>query len=136
MAHRLTLRIDYVAAAIATATLGWAAFSGGVAGVLVAAKAKHGESVPSVMQNLFIYVPGTMALLGVALFLYLALRPHWLGKVLCAWAGVSWIGFAVVASKLHISSASTLSVGIAGVVMLICTLTRWTITLPSDNSQA
>jgi hypothetical protein len=126
--------VDYIGAALAMAVLAWTALSGGTAAALVASD--HGRLVPPVMLTLFTYVPGIMALMGIALFLYFAVRPHWLGKVFCVWAGIGWIGYAVVANEMDASSAGTLSIGAAGALMLLCALIRGTVTLPVGNQQA
>jgi hypothetical protein len=134
MERIVAVRMDYIGAAIAMAVLAGAALSGGTAAALVASD--HGRSVPPMILSLFTYVPGLFGFAGIALFLYFAIRPHWLGKVFCVWAGIGWIGYAVVADKIEASNIATLSIGAAGILMLVCAIVRWTVAIPATGRRA
>ncbi len=42
------------------------------------------------------YAGGAVAAALAALFVFLSNRPHWWGKLICGWAGLSWVFFSVV----------------------------------------
>jgi hypothetical protein len=61
-------------------------------------------------------------MLGVSLFL--TVRPRWWGKLLCAFAGLAWIGFRVVGltqGQFDLGS-SVRTIQLAGMAMMRCDL--------------
>jgi hypothetical protein len=49
----------------------------------------------------------------------LVLRPYWWGKLLCVWAGVCWIGFALVGSSMWGLNPPLAGILAAGAAMLM-----------------
>ncbi|HRK65382.1 MAG TPA: hypothetical protein PLN53_13385, partial [Terricaulis sp.] len=86
MSKALVLRIGYLIAACATAAMGFA-----VSALTSLMDALAPDFEPMLDLRLLAGVP---LLVGALLFVGLSVRPFWWGKMLCFWAGLSWIGFA------------------------------------------
>jgi hypothetical protein len=90
-------RVAYAVAALACLPVGWLVGSGQVFGLIV-----PGGLPPQVrgmmMLPLGLGVAAVLALL--AAFVYLAWRPQWWGKLLCALPAFPWIFFSLVARTM------------------------------------
>jgi hypothetical protein len=62
------------------------------------------------------FVPALVA------FVFLAFRPEWWGKLLCVWAGLSWIGFSLVSATVTGFNATLMTILAAGVAMFVIAL--------------
>ena len=94
----IALRTSYLCAAAATAAMGWLAGSGALGAMMTAAMQSAAVPTPSFATSFYDELRIPQVLLCacfVAGFVYLAFRPHWWGKPLCALAAVVWIGFSV-----------------------------------------
>jgi len=112
----LVLRGAYLAAALATGAMGWFAASGRFESMMVSIMGAP-ASMASVLH--------TMSMMNVVLFglassvlVFLSFRPYWWGKLLCAWAGLSWSGFGLISSLIAAPNSGSTMVGVAGVVLL------------------
>lgn len=90
------MRIGYLIAACATAAMGFA-----VSALTSLMDSLAPDFEPMLDLRLLAGVP---LLIGALLLVGLSVRPFWWGKLLCFWAGISWIGFAaaMVAVRLGI----------------------------------
>jgi hypothetical protein len=87
------LRCAYALAALATAAMGWLAASGAVMRLMPIQAGL--TSAPPMFRTFidliwYVQIAGFLILIGAIVFLII--RPLWWGKVLCAFAAVSWTG--------------------------------------------
>ena len=108
-------RAAYGLAAASTLLLGWLAASGRIGDLMLNLLATQGGEPPlafrSALQAIRFFEGGLMAALA-GLFLFLAARPYWWGKVLCLWAAVSWGGFGLVGAVFFGAGAQPTLVGV------------------------
>ncbi len=110
----VSVRAAYVAALVATALIGWAMLSGGVA-ALFAQFAPLSLEMVSAMTS-----AATMPIvLLVATLVFLIVRPYWWGKILAFWTGLSWSGFSAVMTAFNGWNNTLAMTLAAGVIMLM-----------------
>jgi len=118
----MLMRAGYFLAVLASLVVAWLSISGHVLEIM---------RFPTAGPAFFMLVIRAAALggglfgLGFAGLLgYLAFRPKWWGKLVCAFAGVSWTLFSVSATLMHRGSPSPFSLwpGAAGAVLLTCAI--------------
>jgi hypothetical protein len=113
----LLLRIAYGAAAVAALVAGVAVVSGPLNGVFASAMGGNDQMMGAL--RIMNYFQGAMLACLAALFIFLANRPFWWGKILCVWAGLAWTGFSLVARLMAASSLPLNLVLAAGVTLLL-----------------
>ncbi len=105
MAKLLLLRVAYLLAAAATAIMGSLAATGKFSDVMDQFASSSGELQgppfpPAMVTSVNILMSVFLAAL-LALFVFLALRPSWWGKLICWGIGLTWImggaGFGIIA---------------------------------------
>ena len=111
------LRYAYLAATLATLSIGWFALSGDM--VRVMEDTPSHRPVPPGFRELFTFLPGAVMVPFAAALVFLSFRPYWWGKLLCIWAGSSWIMFAMGAIAITERHAILPLPFCAGVVMLL-----------------
>jgi hypothetical protein len=112
----------YLGAAVAFAVIGWLIASGAAVDFITTI---HQPTLRS-PSRMVLFLPkavvfGLDALDAtfVFLMLFLAYRPYWWGKIICLWAGLAWVGFAVTASYFYFqTSLVPVAVFICGVFMI------------------
>ncbi|MCA3724095.1 MAG: hypothetical protein IM671_08955 [Phenylobacterium sp.] len=112
----LVLRGAYLAAALATGVMGWFALSGRLEAMIVSITGADASTLLGLHAMIMMIIPLFGLLSGVLVFL--SFRPYWWGKLLCAWAGLGWVGFGVIPSMVGAPNSGSEMVGVAGLVML------------------
>jgi hypothetical protein len=113
------LRAAYLAAAAATCGVGWLLASGRLFEFMfsITGEAPAGVELAVVPARIM----GVAALTAFAgAFLWLARRPQWWGKLLCAWAGFSWTMFSLA---IHVVAMGQPVPTDIAVIPLVCGLT-------------
>jgi hypothetical protein len=132
----LIVRVAYVVAALAAGVVGWLVASGSL--IRAMASLSDGASRDPYMPQSFVTLAQVAGGLGVivivALFLWMAIKPRWWGKLLCVWAGLGWMMFGAVSGAMTtlVASPAKLDVSIlavlgCGVVMLAVAVVHQTV---------
>jgi hypothetical protein len=100
LTRKSVARVAYVAAAAAACAVGWLLVSGRLLAVMggLAGEDIPAEAMPAMVAG------GAFLVALVGVFGFLAWRPQWWGMLLCAWAGLSWVGFGLI-SRLFAAEA-------------------------------
>jgi hypothetical protein len=86
------LRAGYLLAAFGALTMAALTGSGAITNAMIAAAHAPPHMKPVLLPGLIPEVTVGFVLFAT-LFVFLAFRPYWWGKLLCVWAGLSWTGF-------------------------------------------
>lgn len=115
------LRAAYLAAAAATCGVGWLLASGRLFDFVFSLDGGSPAEFTDLFVPMQLISTGPVVVL-LAAFLWLARRPRWWGKLLCAWAGLSWTGFSPMARVVAGFEGHAVPPEI-GVLPLVCGLT-------------
>ena len=119
------LRAAYTVAAAATAVIGWLAISGRLMKLMFdfgGNPSRASAPMDKTFMTTFNYMNGAGVMAFAGLFLFLSIRPYWWGKLICLWAGLSWLMFAGVGSMMGPFQATVAWVLAAGITMLSAAL--------------
>jgi hypothetical protein len=124
----LAVRIGYALGGACCLGLGLLAGSGTLTSLVLEA----GGPMPAVqpqfrpMLQALEYSEVAFAIVLAGIFGFLAVRPYGWGKLLCAWAGLSWLGFSLIFAIVAPQSGGplTIAVGLAGALMLATAATH------------
>ncbi|MGN6366464.1 hypothetical protein [Asticcacaulis taihuensis] len=93
------LAIAYILASIASIVLGFWCVGGAVGDLMLSVFSRYGQPAPPEFKTFYdmIRIPQALMMVGLCgLFIFLSFRPYWWGKLICAWAALSWLGFSGV----------------------------------------
>ncbi len=90
------IRIAYVLAVAAPLAMGWLVVSGQIWSLM---RLKLPPSF-QVFVTIITVMSGVLVAAMGAVFLYLAYRPRWWGKIICLFPAVSWLGFSVMSGAM------------------------------------
>ncbi len=115
------LRAAYAIASVATLAVGWVAVSGRLGALMLSFFRSHSDelSLEASMFDAMRYPQGAMMLVFVGLFVFLFFRPYWWGKLICVWAGVSWLGFSSIIGLMAGFTDTVAYVLVASLAMLL-----------------
>ncbi len=125
LAQRRTLFVAYILAAIASLIMGAWCLTGAPEDLMVSILGDAAPTMPAEFRNAFDMMRIPQALMGGALcgvFIFLSFRPYWWGKLLCVWAGISWLGFSGAMCLLSGYDSRLLWILMAGVIMLLAAI--------------
>lgn len=116
MVKQNVVRGAYLLAVAGPLSLGWLSVSGRLWDLV---------QFPEFLGGFLTVLAVTTGILFAAvagLYLYLAYRPRWWGKLVCLWAGVSWIGFAGMSRLMHGGNPVLWGPAGAGALLLLVAL--------------
>ncbi len=119
-----SLRVAYLLAVGATALMAFLIISGAV---MKQMNAMMGEDIapdPTLQQfeTTFSYVGGGVLLALAGLFVFLAFRPFWWGKLLCLFAGLAWLMNGLMMTAFGSGGATSSLIATSGGLMIIAAL--------------